>query len=127
MSTTTQDRPDRITNLVEYLTALAKINTTPPRTIDIYRKVFWLHSLPIDHKYCFSRTWEQAERGGDQWIEVKKCVEPAQPDPPEKCAQWINQDAPRQTDSPPQLHHSIARPKKKRPQKKKPGMGKNFI
>lgn len=38
--------PDKIIRLVEYLTALARINTKIVRTLDDYRKILWVHNIP---------------------------------------------------------------------------------
>jgi very-short-patch-repair endonuclease len=72
MSTTTHNTPDKLTRLVEYLTALAKINAKNIRTIDKYRKIFWLHSLPPDHQYRFSRMRGRSDNADDVWFEVQQ-------------------------------------------------------
>ena len=65
--------PEKIIRLVEYLTALARINAKIVRTLDDYRKILWIHKIPKEPKYCFTQVWGQEEdHDGDVWIEVKK-------------------------------------------------------
>jgi hypothetical protein len=69
-----KDRPLRF---VEYLTALARINSKTVRSLDDYQKTLWISDIPQESKYCFVRAWgEQDEPGDDTWIEVKKCRSP---------------------------------------------------
>ena len=72
--------PDKIIRLVEYLTALARINAKIVRTLDDYRKILWIHNIPQEPKHCFTQAWGQVdEYDGDVWIEVKKVQEPELP------------------------------------------------
>jgi very-short-patch-repair endonuclease len=100
---------DKIIRLVEYLTALARINAKIVRTLDDYRKIFWVHSIPKEPKYCFTQAWGQEEdHDSDVWIEVIKFQEPGLPKIPAKCADWVKQETLRNTKDFPELHDSIA-------------------
>lgn len=65
--------PNKITRLVDYLTALARINAQIVRTLDDYRKILWIYNIPYEPKYCYTPVWGQEfEHDGDVWLEVKK-------------------------------------------------------
>jgi hypothetical protein len=49
---------DKIIRLIEYLTALARINAKIVRTLDEYRKALWIHDIPNEPKYCFTQACE---------------------------------------------------------------------
>lgn len=100
--------PDKIIRLVEYLTALARINAKIVRTLDDYRKVLWIHDIPREPKYCFTQAWgEEDEHDSDVWIEVKKFQEPELPKIPPKCADWVKPETLRNTKDLPELYDSI--------------------
>lgn len=101
---------DKIIRLVEYLTALARINAKIVRTLndDDYRKILWIHSIPREPKYCFTQAWGQEdEHDGDVWIEIKKFQEPELPKIPPKCLEWVKQETLRNTSELPELYASI--------------------
>jgi very-short-patch-repair endonuclease len=104
-----EKRPrDKIIRLVEYLTALARINSKIVRTLDDYRKILWIHNIPHESKYCFTQVWGQEdEHDGDVWIEVKKFQEPELPKIPSKCLDWAKKEALRNTKDLPGLRDSI--------------------
>jgi len=100
--------PDKIIRLVEYLTALARINAKIVRSLEDYRKILWIHNIPKEPKHCFTQTWGQEdEHGGDVWIEVRKIQEPEIPKIPAKCTDWAKLEALRNTKDLPELHDSI--------------------
>ena len=100
--------PDKIIRLVEYLTALARINTKIVRTLDDYRKILWIHDIPKEPRYCFTQVWGQEDdHDGDVWIEVKKIQEPEIPTIPANCADWAKLETLRNTNDLPELHDSI--------------------
>lgn len=99
---------DKIIRLVEYLTALAKINAKIVRTLDDYRKILWIHDIPNEPKYCFTQAWGQEEdHDSDVWIEVKKFQEPELPKIPAKCTDWAKLEILRNTKEFPELRDSI--------------------
>ncbi len=100
--------PDKIIRLVDYLTALARINTKIIRTLDDYRKILWVHNIPTEPKYCFTQArGQEDEYDGDVWIEVKKFQEPELSKIPQKCAEWVKQETLRYTKDLPELYNSI--------------------
>jgi hypothetical protein len=100
--------PDKIIRLVEYLTALARINTKIIRTLEDYRKILWIHNIPHETKYCFTQAWgKEDEHDSDVWIEVKKFQEPELPKIPKECADWVKQETLRNTKDLPELYDSI--------------------
>ncbi|MHB8790208.1 MAG: AAA domain-containing protein [Desulfobulbaceae bacterium] len=100
--------PHKIIRLVEYLTALARINAKIVRTFEDYRKILWIHNIPKEQKYCFTQVWGQDEdHDGDVWVEVKKIPEPALPKIPAKCIDWVKQESLRNTKDLPGLHDVI--------------------
>ncbi len=100
---------DKIIRLVEYLTALAKINAKIVRSVDDYRKILWIHNIPKEPKYCFTQAWGQEdEYDGDIWIEIKKIQEPELPKIPTECQDWVKQETLRNTKDFPKLHDVIA-------------------
>jgi len=61
----------RAIRLIEYLAALAKINSKIVRSIEEYKSVLWVYAIPHEPKHCFCRAWgEEDEHGDDVWIEV---------------------------------------------------------
>lgn len=100
--------PDKVIRLVDYLTALAKINANIVRTLDDYRKILWIHNIPHEPKNCFTQAWGQEdEHDGDVWIEVRKIQEPELPKIPIKCLDWVKHDTLRNTKDLPELYDSI--------------------
>ena len=85
------NKKDKIIRLVEYLTALARINAKIVRTLDDYRKVLWIHDIPHEPKYYFTQAWWGQEEDQDTsvWIEIKKFSEPELPKIPPKCTDWV--------------------------------------
>jgi len=99
---------EKIIRLVEYLTALARINAKIVRTLDEYRKTLWIHDIPNEPKYCFTQAWGQEEdQDTDIWIEIKKFPEPELPRIPAKCTDWVKWETLRDTKDLPELHNSI--------------------
>ncbi|WP_286820065.1 hypothetical protein [Desulfobacter sp. UBA2225] len=95
---------DNALRMVEYLSALARINVKIIRIVDEYQKVIWTHDIPREPKYCFVRVWdEEDERGDDVWIEVKKFPEPQLPKVPDTCLDWADQETLRNTRDLPEL------------------------
>lgn len=77
---------DRAIRLIDYLTALARINSKIIRSIEEYKSVLWVHEIPHEPKHCFCQAWgEEDEHGEDIWIEIKKMKEPKIPSVPEIC------------------------------------------
>ncbi|MBN2287626.1 MAG: AAA family ATPase [Tissierellales bacterium] len=100
---------EKIIRLVEYLTALAKINSKIVWSIDEYRKILWIHTIPHEPKYCFTQVWGQEDDHDEEiWIEVKKMQEPELPKIPEKCLDWVQYKLLRNTKEFPELKESIA-------------------
>ncbi|MBU2537587.1 MAG: AAA family ATPase [Proteobacteria bacterium] len=99
---------DKIIRLVEYLTALARINAKIVRTLDEYRKALWIHDIPNEPKYCFTQAWgREEEQDTDVWIEIKKFPEPELPKIPQKCTDWVKWETLRNTKDLPELQGSI--------------------
>jgi len=99
---------EKIIRLVEYLTALARINAKIVRTLDEYRKTLWIHDIPNEPKYCFTQAWGQEEdQDTDIWIEIKKFPEPELLRIPAKCTDWVKWETLRDTKDLPELHNSI--------------------
>src|SRR5208337_3166347 len=108
MSVTTPTTIEKPIRVVEFLTALAKINSKIIRDIGEYRKTFWLHQIPREPKHCFSQVWgEEDEFAGDIWVEVRKFPEPALPMVPDKCRDWTNLETLRNIKEIPELRKTI--------------------
>ena len=108
MSERDNKNTDKSIRLVEYLTALARINAKIIRTLDEYRKTLWIHDIPNEPKYCFTQAWGQEdEQDTDVWIEIKKFPEPELPKIPIKCTDWVKWETLRNTKDFPELHGSI--------------------
>lgn len=100
---------DKTARVVDYLSALAKINAKIIRTFEEYRKVLWIHSVPMEPKYCFTQAWgPESEQDDDVWLEVIKCKEPEFPKLPVNCAEWVDQDTLKNIDDIPKLKESIS-------------------
>jgi hypothetical protein len=102
---------DKVLRLVEYLTALARINTKIVRSYDAeeYRNIIWMHDIPHEPKHCFTQAWGQEdEHESDIWVEVKKFREPELPKIPIKCSEWVKQETLINTRELPELYESIA-------------------
>jgi hypothetical protein len=85
-----KNNTDKIIRLVEYHTALARINAKIVRTLDDYRKVLWIHDIPHEPKYCFTQAWgQEEEQDTSVWIEIKKFPETELPKIPPKCTDWV--------------------------------------
>jgi len=101
-------KTDKIIRLLEYLTALTRINAKIVRTLDGYRKTLWVHDIPNEPKYCFTQAWgQEEEQDTDVWIEIKKFPEPELPKIPAKCTDWVKWETLRNTKDLPELHDSI--------------------
>ena len=108
MSEEKNSTPEKNIRLIEYLTALARINAKIIRTYDDYRKILWIHNIPKEPKHCFTQAWGlKEEYDNEVWIEVKKIQEPELPKIPPKCADWIKYETLRNTKDLPELHDSI--------------------
>src|SRR5271157_22442 len=97
MNTTNNDgsgRSDKVIRLIEYLTALARIDRKILRDVEDpaeYKRVLWLHEIPHDRRYCFIKAWGEEDEGAEgSWIAVEKFAEPLFPAPPDKCRDWIS-------------------------------------
>ncbi|TEB10431.1 AAA domain-containing protein [Pelotomaculum propionicicum] len=106
---------DKVIRLVGYLTELARINSKITRSYEEYRKVLWVHNIPQELRYCFSRAWGQEDEHGDAvWIEVKKFPEPRLPEVPDICRDWINREKLRSIEDLPLLYETITVNREKR-------------
>ena len=95
--------------LLDYLRAIAKINSSIVRNIDEFRKVLWVSDVPSEPKYCYSRVWgESEEHGDDVWLEVKKFNEPPLPVIPQTCKDWVDPQSVRNVQMIPELHSQIS-------------------
>ena len=72
MNEESEQNKEKIIRLVEYLTALAKINSKIVRSIDEYRKIIWIHTIPHEPKYCFTQVWETCNESPQPIKEIKK-------------------------------------------------------
>ncbi|MGO9116639.1 MAG: AAA domain-containing protein [Desulfomonilaceae bacterium] len=105
-------RNDKVTRLIEYLTALARIDyrkvIRDVEESDDYKRVLWLHEFPHDPKYCFVQAWgEEDESGEGVWIAVEKFREPPLPRLPDKCRDWIKLEALKDINEIPELSRVI--------------------
>lgn len=99
---------DRAIRLIDYLAALARINSKIIRSIEEYKSVLWVHEIPHEPKHCFCRAWgEEDEYGEDVWIEIKKMKEPKIPSVPEVCRDWVDFQTLRNTNEIPELRQTI--------------------
>lgn len=99
---------DRLLRFVEYLTALAKVNTKIVHDLDEYQKIFWIHDIPHELKYCFTRAWgETEEHADDIWVEVRKFPEPQLPKIPDVCKDWVKHETMRNINDLPELNETI--------------------
>lgn len=98
---------EKTLRLIDYLSALAKINAKITRSLDDYRKILWIHNIPHEPKHCFTRAWGEEEEHEDAWIEVVKFKEPALPTIPARCQDWVNHDTLRNTKDLPELYETI--------------------
>jgi len=101
----------KVLRLVEYLTALAKIDRKIIRDVDdvgTYKRVVWLHEIPHDPRYCFVQAWgEDDDSAEGSWIVVEKCREPLLPVPPEKCSDWVDHETLNSVDEIPELRQAV--------------------
>src|SRR6056297_943986 len=108
MSEEKNQSSEKATRLVDYLSALAKINSKIIRSVEDYRKVLWIHNIPHETKHCFTQVWgQEEEKDNDVWIEVKKFQEPELPKIPEECVDWVDRENLRNTADLPELFDSI--------------------
>jgi len=99
--------PERAIRLIEYLSALARINSKIIRSIEEYKSVLWMYTIPHEPKHCFCQAWgEEDEHGEDIWIEIKKMKEPKIPSVPEVCREWIDFQTLRKTSDIPELRQT---------------------
>ncbi|KAA0894170.1 AAA domain-containing protein [Oryzomonas rubra] len=97
-----------VVNVIEYLSALARVNSVVVRDIDNYQNIFWFSDIPRNGTNCYSRTWGAEENTPDDiWLEVKKMPEAALPPVPKICDQWVIESQLRKFDSLPSLQQSI--------------------
>jgi len=100
---------DKPLRTVEYLLALAKVNTKTVRDLDEYQSILWFYDIPSEPKYCFSRAWGIAEEHSDDiWLEIKKFPEPKIPKIPETCKDWVIQESLKNTKDLPRLRQTIS-------------------
>jgi hypothetical protein len=100
--------PDKTARLLEYLAALAKLNTKTFFSLDEYESVFWLHSLPRESPLCFCRAWNAEENQDEIWLSVKKAPpQPPAPSPPDDCLLWLQQDALENFAAAPELEQAV--------------------
>jgi len=108
MMTTDNDAQEKTLRLVEYLAALARINSKITRSIGDYRKILWIHNIPHEPKHCYTQAWKQEDdHDEDVWIEIIKFQEPNLPEIPIKCEDWVNYEALRNLKELPELHETI--------------------
>ncbi len=94
--------------LIEYLGELAKLRSKIVRDIGAYQKILWLHEIPKEQKYCYTRVWGiEDDIDEDIWIEIKKDQEPQLPAIPDICEKWVNHDTLFDADSVPELSGKI--------------------
>ena len=97
-----------VINVIEYLSALARVNAVVVRDIENYQNILWLSDIPRDGTNCYSRTWGADESTPDDiWLEIKKIPEPPLPAVPKICEQWVIESQLRKFDSIPSLNQTI--------------------
>ena len=100
---------DKPLRTVEYLLAVAKVNTKTVRDLSEYQNSLWFHDIPSEPKYCFSRALGTAEEHGDDiWLEIKKFPEPKLPKVPETCKDWVKPETLKNTKELPELQQTIS-------------------
>ncbi|MGB5687413.1 MAG: hypothetical protein WBM35_16515, partial [Candidatus Electrothrix sp.] len=97
MSDLTHNSAEKLVRLVRYLRALSTMNAKTIRTLEQYKKVFW---LPLDSGVV---SGEQEQSDDSLWIEVKRTEAPPLPPPPKGCSQWIDEETLDNLDTIPKL------------------------
>ena len=69
-----------------------------------------LSDIPKE-KGCFTQAWGISEESPEVWIDIKKQPEPALPNYPELCQEWVNIETLYQTNDLPELFSSISQKK----------------
>ncbi len=97
----------KASRLVDYLLRLATLRTKLIRSIDEYTKVLWVSSIPREQG-CFTNAWGRDEEyESDVWLEVQNRREPALPNVPVQCTDWVNLPSLRNKNNLPELHAEI--------------------
>ncbi|MCI5124159.1 MAG: hypothetical protein D3925_06705, partial [Candidatus Electrothrix sp. AR5] len=97
MSDLKHNSAEKLIRLVRYLRALSTINAKTVRTLEQYKKVFW---LPLDSGVV---SGEQDQSDDSLWIEVKRTEKPPLPPPPKGCRRWIDKETLDNLDAIPKL------------------------
>ncbi|MDR1365577.1 MAG: hypothetical protein LBJ03_00575 [Holosporales bacterium] len=78
--------------LIKYLLKIANINGKTVKNLDEYERVFWLYDVPRERD-CFSKTWvDESGKDKDEWMEMQSQSEPATPEIPSICQNWVELD-----------------------------------
>lgn len=59
---------NKIERFIEYLRDLARINLKINYTLEDYSKILWLHEIPKELKFCFTRAWGIEDEHGDDTL-----------------------------------------------------------
>jgi very-short-patch-repair endonuclease len=98
---------DRAIQLVDYMTALARINSKIIRSHDEYTRILWVHTVPDEPDHCFTQAWGPVEEQEDEWLKVVKFDEPELPKIPVNCTEWADLKELRDLENLPELKESI--------------------
>ena len=102
------EKYNKAIRLIEYLCELAKLRSKIVRDIRTYQKVLWIHEIPKEPQYCYTKAWGmEDDTDDDVWIEIRKYPEPQMPTIPEICQEWVDLDALSDPNSVPQLFEAI--------------------
>ncbi len=98
----------KVINVIQYLAALARVNSVVVTDLEKYQSVLWLSEIPRHATHCYARIWGAEESVPDDvWIEIKKMPEPSLAPVPKNCEPWASELNLRTPDTSPVLPQSI--------------------
>lgn len=87
------EQKDKTIRLLDYLHAVASLNTNLIRDVSEYENVLWLSAIPHEPG-CHTQAWGRDEGcEPDDWIVVQSRREPELPAVPVQCNDWVSQES----------------------------------
>ncbi len=82
---------EKALKLVEYLKQLTALYSKVVYDLREYESVLWFCDVP-KQTGCFTQAWGLSEDAPAVWLEIRKRREPAVPDAPKTCENWVNKE-----------------------------------
>lgn len=76
-------------DLVTYLRKIVQSSTKIVRDVSHYEACFWMEKA-LGHSNCTLKSWDSLDQEKEEWLNIKRPIEPPFPPVPAVCSPWVD-------------------------------------